>query len=146
MYQIYQVGPNETLESIADNIGIDIFELRRLNGISDNAAIRTGSYIIVPNNNISPINNTNYKKYIVKKGDSIYSIARNNDVDFNTLLALNGLNKTDYIYPNQEIIIPTNRVYITKENDTVYDIMDKFNLDLNDLKDLLLVQDQTIIY
>ncbi len=143
MYQIYQVGLNESLESIANKIGIDLSELRRLNGISDNAIVKVGSYIIIPTNQGKT---NNYKKYIVKPGDSIYAIARDNNVDYMTLLTFNGLNKNDFIYPNQEILIPTSRTYITKENDTVKDVMDKFNLDMDRLQGLYLATDQTIIY
>ena len=151
MYQIYQIGPNETLEIIARKVGISLDELRRINGIGENASIISGSYIIIPGmNNMTDMNNitnmNNYTKYSVKPGDTMYGIAKNNNTDLDTLITLNGLNKNDYIYPNQEIVIPNRRVYVTKENDKIGDIINNLNVDIDKIKDLLVVSDQTIMY
>ena len=99
MYKIYQVG-NETLSDIAKKINTTVENLEMLNGIS---AVIPGSYIIIPTGN----NNSDYTTYIVKQGDNMYAIARMYGVDYETLLKLNGLNKDDYIYQNQEVMIPT---------------------------------------
>ena len=40
------------------------------------------------------------------KGDTLYNIASNNKIDVNLLAQLNGINKSDYIYPNQTLLIP----------------------------------------
>jgi LysM repeat protein len=142
MYQIYQVGNGETIDIIAKKLGITVDELKRINGINDNITLMSGSYIIIPNNNM----NQEYKKYIVKPGDNMYTIARENNIDLDSLLSLNGLNKNDYIYPNQEIIIPINRTYVTKENDTIKDIIDRLNIDIEKIDNLYVVRDQIISY
>lgn len=134
MYKIYQVG-NETLEDIAKKTNSSVDEIVKLNGTSN---IITGSYIIVPANN-------DFITYIVKQGDNIYSIAKNSGIDYETLLKLNGLNPSDYIYPNQEIIIPNRKMYITNENETIKEVMNKLNLnDIKNIEDLYLVKDQII--
>lgn len=134
MYKIYQVQ-NETLEDIANKLNTTVDEIVKLNGTSN---IVPGSYIIVPTNK-------EFTTYIVKQGDNIYSIAKNNGVDYETLLKINGLDPNDYIYPNQEIIIPNRRVYVTKENDTIRDIINKLNIkDIKNIEDLYLVKDQMI--
>lgn len=149
MYQVYQIKSGETIESIAKKLNTTSDELRRLNGIGDNATIREGSYIIIPNNN-NDINfnytDPNYKKYIVQKGDNMYKIARENNIDYNTLLKLNGLKNDEYIYPNQEIIIPLKNTYVTSENEKISDIMNKLNLKMSDIEDLYVVEDQVINY
>ena len=76
----------------------------------------------------------------------MYAIAKENNIDLDTLLKYNGLNKNDYIYPNQEILIPSSRTYITKENDTVKDVIDRLNIDIDKLGNLYLLQDQAITY
>ena len=134
MYKIYQVQ-NETLEDIARKLNTTVDEIVRLNGTSN---IAPGSYIIVPSSR-------DFTTYIVKQGDNIYSIAKNNGVDYETLLKINGLDQNDYIYPNQEIIIPNRRVYVTKENETIRDIINKLNIkDIKNIEDLYLVKDQMI--
>lgn len=140
MYQIYQVGYNETLGSISNKLGIPEDELRRLNGIGDNDRIREGSYIIIPTTKSS-----NYTSYIVKPNDNLYQIARLNNIDLDSLLTLNGLNKSDYIYPNQEILIPTSKMYITKENDNI-EYLINMNIPLDKMKKLKVVSDQIITY
>ena len=91
-------------------------------------------------------------RYTVKQGDTIYSIASMYNIDYRDLLTLNGLNMEDYIYPNQEIMIPGNntRVYITKQFDTLDKIADNFNTGVSDIigqnPNLYLVQDQVVVY
>lgn len=134
MYKIYQVG-NETLEDIAKKLNTSVDEIVRLNGTSN---VMPGNYIIVPTNK-------DFTSYIVKQGDNIYSIAKNNGVDYETLLKINGLDQNDYIYPNQEIIIPNRNIYVTKENETIKDIINKLNIkDIKDIEDLYLLKDQMI--
>lgn len=140
MYQIYQVMEDETINSIANKLKITEDELRRINGIGDNATFREGSYIIIPNQNLKT------KIYIVKQGDNLYKIARENNIDYDTIMRFNGLKADDYIYPGEEIMIPTSNTYIVKENETVKDIISKTNIDSDKLNDLYLIPDQIIIY
>lgn len=139
MYKIYQVG-NETLSDIADKLNTTVENLEKLNGINN---VVPGSYIIIPSNNME------YSTYIVKQGDNIYSIARMYGVDYDTLLKLNGLNENDYIYPNQEILIPNSKMYVTNKEENLKMILNKLQIELSDIKnleDLYLVQDQIIKY
>ncbi len=147
MYQIYQVGPNEDINVIARKIGIPADELRRINGIGDTSNIISGSYIIIPSmNNMNDNYMEEYNKYTVKTGDTMYGIAKDSNIDVDTLLSLNGLNKNDYIYPNQEIVIPSSKTYVTQENDTIKDIVNKLNINTDKIKDLYVVKDQVIMY
>ena len=87
----------------------------------------------------------------VKKGDNIYAIARSKNIDPNQLLRLNGLNKDEYIYPGQEIIIPKSgtKFHITEIEDTLDTVSQKLNTNPNSLnnqnKTIYLVPDQLII-
>ena len=81
MYKIYQVG-NETLNDIAAKFNTTIEALEKLNGIQ---SVIPGSYIIIPNTESS-----DYTTYIVKQGDNLYAIARAYQVDYPTLLKING--------------------------------------------------------
>ena len=126
MYKIYQVTTNETLEDVARKFNTTREELIRLNGNINNLI---GSYLIVPNNN-------EYQTYIVKDGDNIYKIARDNNIDFSTLLKINGLDADDYIYPNQQILLPTNKMYVTNEGDTMGMIFNKLGITPNQISNL----------
>lgn len=113
-------------------------------------------------NNMNPSYNINTTKknpsgnyfdyYTVKKGDSLYEIAKKNNIDVNDLLLINGLKKDDYIYPNQEILIPKNdyKIIITRENDTLNGISRKLNIPILDLieqnANIYLIPEQLIVY
>lgn len=51
------------------------------------------------------------------------------------MLQLNGLEKDDYIYPNQSLMLPADDVslYLVKENETLNDILKKFNVSIEEL-------------
>ena len=137
MYKIYQVG-NETLSDIAKKFNTTVEDLERINGIS---SVIPGSYIIIPNST------SEYTTYIVKQGDNMYAIAREYGVDYETLLKLNGLNENDYIYPNQEIMIPTSKMYVTNGNETINEILNKLQIKMENIKnigDLYILKDQII--
>jgi len=126
MYEVYRILDNDTLDSIAGMYGVDKFILRQINGLlSDD--INNLEYLVVPNNK------TPFGYYMVKKGDNIYNIAKNNDIDYQLLLKLNGLKSDDMIYPNQIIIIPKDeyKLYITKNGDTLSNIYN------NDMKEFM---------
>lgn len=147
MYRIYQVEYGDTIDNIAEKTGTTPNNIKNINGINDNNDLIVGSLIIVPKSEKQL-----FEKYMVKTGDSIYSISKMYDVDPNTLLLLNGLNKTDYIYPNQEIVVPKKNVvvYVTKEGDTIDMILGNLQVDLNTLnaenEKIYVQEDQLIVH
>jgi LysM repeat protein len=44
--------------------------------------------------------------YTVKQGDNPYRIGQNFNTDYKWILAMNNLDKDDFIYPNQQLLIP----------------------------------------
>ncbi|MDD2434682.1 MAG: LysM peptidoglycan-binding domain-containing protein [Bacilli bacterium] len=142
MYQIYQIMPGETIETIAQKLGTTVEELRRING---NVMVMPGMNIIVPD-----MGNNGVIVYNVERGDNLYAIARRFNVNFDNLVRLNGLNPDDYIYPGQEILIPNDDMYITSEGDTIQGIASKLNIDLNKLltlnEEVYVSPDQIIVY
>ena len=111
--------------------------------------LNPGDYIVVPK-----VQNENpyFREYVVKKGDSIYGIARANNISPSQLLRLNGLNDTDIIYPDQKIMLPRNGVsfYITESDDTLNDVTKGLNVSANELArqngTIYLTNDQLIVY
>ena len=81
------------------------------------------------------LNKDYFTTYTIEKGDNLYSIAKKYNINPTLLAALNGLNMNDYIYPNQEIMIPKSdySYYITNEGDTIDLVCDKFNCNKNDM-------------
>jgi len=128
MYEVYKIIPGESLNSIAKKYGVDENILLQINGISNNN-ISNLEYLVVPQNK------TPFEYYVIKKGDNIYNIAKQFKIEEELLLKLNGLNKNDYIYPNQTIIIPRNnyKIHLTRNGDTISNISMQYNIDIKDL-------------
>ena len=118
----------EDINSIAKKFLTKESVLMEINNIPFPDYFREGKEIIVP------INKEKYfEYYTIKKGDSLYKIARENNVNPELLALLNGLDPDDYIYPNQEIMLPKNNYsyYVTAEGDTIDLILKKINVDKN---------------
>ena len=145
MYKIYQIEYGDTLDIIASKTNTTVDNLKTINGI-DEDDIMVGNLIIVPSGDEL------FESYIVKNGDTIYSISKTYDISFDTLLKLNGLNKDDYLYPGMEITIPRDNtnIYITKYNDTLGDILNNLNIDIATLmkenNKIYVTEDQLIVH
>ena len=146
MYMIYQVEYGDTIDIIANKTGTTRDNIKNINGFNNDSDLVVGSLIIVPK-----ASDRVFENYKVKNGDTIYGIARMYGVDPETLLMLNGLNKSDYIYPNQEIIVPLKGVsiYVTREGDTIDAIINNLGIDANTLnsqnKRIFVMEDQLIV-
>jgi len=147
MFKIYRIMQGDTLETISRNLGINLDELKRINGIIGNPILIPGTNLIIPNREDST-----YIIYTVKKGDTIYDIARKNNIDRHILLLINGLDEDDYIYPDEQILIPNENVglYLTEEGDTISSISENLSirptemLDMNDT--IFLSPNQIVVY
>lgn len=146
MYRIYEVQNGDTLASVASNLGVTPDVLATLNGLNISAILTPGDRIVVPGGD------TLFDKYIVKKGDTVYEVARKYNVDPNQLLKLNGLNADDYIYPNSELVVPRSGTmfYVTGDGDTLSGVIQTFKVPADNLvkqnKTIYLVPDQLIVY
>ena len=130
MYEIYTVQAQDTLDKIANQYGTTVGTLAQINGISSDSNLVPGNQLVVPVSKQQP-----YTYYTVKKGDNMYEIASNNGIDYLLLLQLNGLDKDDYIYPNQTIMLPKKglSVYLTKNDDTLDGVLKNLGISIDEL-------------
>lgn len=80
---------------------------------------------------IVPSSASNYFEYYqIKQGDNLYQIAKRYNINPDLLANINGLNDSDYIYPNQVLLIPKSgySYYITKDGDTLDSVINTFNV------------------
>ncbi len=144
MYGIYQVANKDTLDSIAKEVGISKEELKKLNGILMDMELRPGSFLIVPKYDSS------YEKYVVKKGDNMYEIAKKYGMDYHSLLKLNGLDDGDFIYPEEVILIPRGKKAYVTEEETIESISEKTGVPVAQLfmhnPDLIVLENQIVRY
>lgn len=137
MYERYSLKKGETLSQVAKNFNIDLETLKDINNIYYEDQVRAGMDVIVPKNRD---NYFNY--YVIETGDNLYEIARKYNINPELLASMNGLEINDYIYPNQELLIPKSgySYYITKEGDTLGTVADLFKI----TQDKLLSNNSTI--
>ena len=130
MYDKYLIRYGDTLSSIAKKFNTKENIIMELNNIPFPDMIREGKEIIVP------INKEKYfEYYTIEKGDSLYSIARRYNINPDLLAILNGLDSDDYIYPDQEILIPKSNYsyYVTNQGDTLDIVSKRFNTTHKDI-------------
>ena len=93
-----------------------------------------------------------YTLYEIQKGDTLYKISKEFNVNTKLLSELNGLNLDDYIYPGQTLLIPKKDVsyYITKDGDTLYTVSNIFKTTEKDIveqnRTIYLLAGQMIYY
>lgn len=111
----YTVNENETLPEIASQFGVSVNELMTYNNLSPNSRLFPGMIIVIPPYRPRPpqpprpqpprprppINRT----YFVRRGDTIYSIARMFGVSVRSIMNRNNL-IFPIVFPGQRLIIP----------------------------------------
>ena len=137
---IYVVKKGDTLYSISKKLNISIDTLKALNKLNTNE-IYVGQQLILSNDK----NTEEYDVYTVKKGDSLWSISQKYDISVKELIELNNLNNLT-LQINQKLKVPKiitiepeendTEIYIVEKNDTLWSISRKFNISVNELKEL----------
>ena len=104
----YTVRSGDTLYSIAWRYEIDPTEMARWNSLSSPYVIRPGDRLHTkasdsdnPTAPLSPARQKNKLLVSVEKGDTLYSLAKENDMPAWKLASINGLKKPYVIYPGQ---------------------------------------------
>ena len=74
-----------------------------------------------------------YDKYIIKKGDNLYNIAKNYNTSIDYLLDINNLTYNSGIRAGKEIIVPKGKesyfnTYVIEKGDTLYGISRRYNI------------------
>ena len=109
---IYTVKRGDTLWDIGRHYGVSVKQLTSWNGISQRRFLRPGQKLnlwLADDGKKSeaktdkPANDPFH--YTVKKGDSLWLIAKKFNVTVKQLLAWNNLRKNKFLYPNQKITV-----------------------------------------
>ncbi len=134
----YVVSKGDTLYGISKKTGISIDTIKSLNNLTSDILSIGQILVLEPTDEVANI-------YIVKKGDTLYSIAKANNTDVNTLKALNNLN-SNLVSIGMELILPSleqpemdtvgYNEYVIQKGDTLYSIARKYNKTVDEIKRL----------
>ena len=131
----YTVVAGDTLYSIANRYGTTVYELKLLNNLTSDL-LRIGQQLLIPE--YMPNGN---QVYVVKAGDTLYSIANRYGTTVNAIKNLNGLN-SDLLTIGMELLIPNenttggNLVYTVQSGDSLWKISRQFNTTVDELRRL----------
>ena len=98
----YTVQSGDSLWSISKKFGVTVDELKNVNSLTSNL-LSIGQVLIIPTSSSS--NSNNYTIYIVKSGDSLWSIANNFKTTVDSIKSLNNLS-SNLLSIGQELKIP----------------------------------------
>lgn len=134
----YTIRPGDSWWSIANRFGMDMYQLAQLNGMSVNTVIHPGQKIRVKGtikNGAKPVKNTNTSFYVVKPGDSWWSIAAKHGLSMYALASRNGKTIYTVIHPGDKLTVSgqTTRIYTVKSGDTLSAIANKLGTSVNSL-------------
>lgn len=115
--------------------------------------IYAGETLIVPENNNVTIGNDII--YIVKKGDTLWNIARDYNVTVRQIVNINNIKNPNLIYIGQRLVIPiisnnsynTNHtLYKIRYGDTLYSIARRYNTSIANIVRLNRIKNPNLIY
>lgn len=115
----YVVKKGDTLYGIANKYNVSVDNLKSYNNLSTDS-LSIGQIIKIPDNKV------NSNEYVVKSGDSLYSISRKYGVNVDDLMSVNNL-KSTVLSVGQVLKIPnsgevTNVIYTVKKGDSLWSI------------------------
>lgn len=79
---------------------------------------------------------TSSGNYVVRRGDTVHSIARAHDVPLRSIIDANRLAPPYAIRVGQKLTIPAGRFHVVRSGDTVYSISRQYNVDMASLTSL----------
>ena len=134
MNQTYIVKQGDTLWGISNQFGVSVTELARLNNIYG-SILPVGKVLKIPTE--LGTNPSNMFLYTVKKGDSLYSIARAYETTVNKIMDINHLTSTslkigqvlripEIYFKESEMVLPNYINYTVKKGDNLYSISNQF--------------------
>ena len=137
MYQEYTVKAGDTVYGISKQFGVEAIDISTLNNLNG-SIIQVGQVLKIPNK--SGNNPSGLFTYTVKKGDSLYSIARVYETTVDDIKRLNHLT-SNLLSIGQQLLIPETdfsvstkpnfTTYTVKRGDTLYSISKNFNIPIN---------------
>lgn len=144
---LYSVRSGDNVWEIANAFGTTPEKIRRLNKLDHKSRIYVGQKLVITDNkfqksyastNASVDKSGNYK---VKRGDSLWEIAKKFNTSVSDLRRLNGLGRRSYIYPGQKLKVPglvsrgnDYQIYTIRRGDTVSEIAARFNTTVSNIK------------
>ena len=137
MEDFYIVKKNDNLYDIATTNNTSVEILKALNNLESNI-IQIDQILKLPINKIEEAIPNDYIIHTIKKGDNLYSIAKDYNITLDELINFNQQGST-LLKIGEEILIPKKTnvediSYVVKPGDTLFNIAKRYNISVDDLK------------
>lgn len=138
MENTYIVKKNDNLYDIAKEYNTTVGILKALNNLSSNI-LQVGQILKLPTSLVEETIPGDYLIYTIKKGDNLYSIAKNYNITLDELINFNQQGST-LLHIGEQLLIPINNQtnnniqYIIKPGDTLYNIAKRYNTNVDEIK------------
>ena len=137
MNQTYTIKAGDTLYGISNQFGVSVSELAKINNILITTPLKIGQILKIPST--IGTNPSTFFIYSVKKGDSLYSIAKKYDTTASEIIKLNNLSnnnlsigqqlKIPEVYNKEDAMSLPNYInYTVQKGDNLYSIANKYNI------------------
>ncbi len=125
---IYKVTKGDTLWSISQKYNTSLETILAYNNIKEKDILSLGQIIKIPQNNFQT---TDYIIHIVKKGETLWSIAQRYNLCVDLILATNNIANSELISIGQEMKIPSHKNAVAETNIVNQAVIDKKNNNIN---------------
>jgi membrane-bound lytic murein transglycosylase D len=111
-YASYRVKPGDTWWGISKKFNVSVADLQGGNSEGKTKKLKVGQMLRIPGQEVAAESATARKwaskraNYLVKQGDTVWSIAKQFKIDPSTLLKANGLEKTSVLRLGQKLFVP----------------------------------------
>lgn len=134
----YTVMAGDTLYGIAKKFNLTVDELKKMNNLSSNN-LSINQKLLVSGTALDN-SNVDYDTYVVKSGDSLWSIASKFNTTVDKLKSVNNLS-SNLLSIGQKLLIPksestNNKQYVVKSGDTLYKIAQSNGTTVTDIINL----------
>ncbi len=137
----YVVKRGDTLYGIANKYNTTVDTLKNINNLTSNT-LSVGEILTLPGGNMESLGE-DFELYIVKRGDTLSSIARNYGILVSDLIQYNGLT-SDVLSVGTQLLIPKTSAepptffdtftYTVKSGDSLWRIANIYNVTVDDIK------------
>lgn len=157
-YSSHKVQEGETISAIANKYNITVYELYRLNPEA-RKGLYSGLILMLPGSKAamaqqeqeSRMKDQEFRTHIVKKGETVYSLAQKYEISEETLKRYNNQLYSAELRTGEELKIPindgkltldtqkpteTNRKHIVKPKETIYGLASMYGITIEELKAL----------